>query len=695
MLSSKKKFFGLIALSFIMFMVTLDTTITNIALPDITDFFKSNLTDTNWISTIYVLVMSVAIIPASKFGDQFGRKKVMGIGLIIFGLGSLMCGLSTTLPILIVMRFFQGIGGAIVTPIMIPLSVELFGRKQANQVVGIIGAVTAVAAAAGPPIGGLLLKFLSWKWIFFVNIPIVVFTFILLLLCFEESVDPTISKKVDFGGLLFLTLGLSQLTFLLVKGYDMGWQSKNSLILIVGSIVSFIIFFLIERKVNEPLIELPLFRESTFSASAIIYFMCGFAIVCSSLIFNFYLENIRGYTALNASYIIMFMSIAVMVSMPLGSRLADVIGYRIVITTGMIFMAISLFLLTTLKPSTTKQSMIGYMVILGIGFGFACLSIVSAVQFIPENKAGIASGVVNAARQLGTCLGIALLVGTMTHNVDMKKNTIKQESIQQINAKKLPENISSLIRKKIISNVQSKEVKNNTDFQSSLKKELNNLVAKTTTIDSPQDENLRKIHNGLSELQKQFDNKPETISGVANQLASSQKELSTENTTILYTLVKSNPSVAEILQNYQQQLVVLSSKPDSKQKEKNMLQLLIIMAIYQAGSDPEVKNEVDFSNKLNNLLEKGESNPQQQLIQGQDRLSTELSQKGKINESLTKVKQGISKIDIEEQLKSLFSQLKNLKNNKLTSAFTQTFLLATWIITAFTCVGIFTERKKS
>ncbi|MBZ6003996.1 MFS transporter [Leuconostoc gelidum subsp. aenigmaticum] len=695
MFSSKKKIFGLITLSLIMFMVTLDTTITNIALPNMTDFFKSNLTDTNWISTIYVLVMSVVIIPASKFGDQFGRKKTMAVGLIIFGVGSMLCGFSNSLPILIIMRLIQGVGGAIVTPIMIPLSVELFGRKQANQAVGIIGAVTAVAAAAGPPIGGLLLKFLSWQWIFFVNTPIVIITFILLLSCFEESVDPTISKKIDFGGLLFLTLGLSLLTFLLVKGYDIGWQSRNSFILMGGSLVSLIIFFLIERKVKSPLIELHLFKEITFFASTMIYFMCGFAIVCSSLIFNFYLEDIRDYSALNTSYIIMFMSITVMISMPIGSQLAEKIGYRIVITTGMGLMAVSMFLLATLSSTTTKQFMVGYMIVLGIGFGFACLSIVAAVQYIPENKAGIASGVVNAARQLGTCLGIALLVGTMTHNVDVEKTIIRHDSIKQVTGKKLPENIATLINDRVTKGIESKEIKSKPDFQNSLKRDVAKLVTQTTTRESPQDNNLRKIHNGLSDLQKQFEDKPETVSRASDQIVSVQKEIETANTDVLYTLVKSNPSAATVLMGYQQQLGILNEMSDSANKETSMRQLSGLIVIYQAGTDSTVHNATDFRKKLTDLMAKEESNPQQQLLQAQEELATTLSQKGKINTSITSINQGVSRLDIGQRLKDLFVQLKYLKNNQLTRAFTQTFLLAAWIITAFTFVGIFTGRKRS
>lgn len=226
---------GLIALCLIMFIVTLDTTITNIALPDITKYFNASVTNTNWISTIYVLAMSVFIIPAAKFGDQFGRKKIMLLGLGLFGIGSLLCGLSENLIFLIAVRFMQGIGGAIVTPIMIPLSVSLFGRKKATDAVGTIGAVTAVAAAAGPPIGGLVLQYFTWKYIFFINLPIVILTFVLITTCFDESYDTTVSKKIDELGLVLFLAGIAQLTYVLIKGYDMGWTSKWSIGLIIGS----------------------------------------------------------------------------------------------------------------------------------------------------------------------------------------------------------------------------------------------------------------------------------------------------------------------------------------------------------------------------------------------------------------------------------------------------------------------------
>lgn len=497
---SMKLVIGLIALSLSMFIVTLDTTITNIALPTITNYFNSTLLMSNWVSTVYVLVLSVLIIPASKLGDQFGRKKFMLIGILIFGIGSALCGLSESLNFLIAVRVFQGIGGAIVTPIMIPLSIDLFGKEKAGKAVGIIGAVTAVAAAAGPPVGGLLIKFFDWKAIFFVNVPIAIITFILILICFEESYDTTISKKIDLFGMIFLSLGLFQITFVLLKGYDYGWLSKEIILLIIGSLISFIIFFFIEKKIKEPLIEFDLFHELTFTASSIVYLICGFTIVCSSLILNFFLQDVRNYTTLNSAYIIMFMSLTVIISMPLGNKLAQKFSYKYVIFSGVLLMSLGVFCLYKLNSSTSNFTMIIYMMILGFGFGFSCLSIVSAVQFIPQTKSGIGSGIVNAMRQIGTCIGIALLVGVMTHNVNIAKKNIEANSIKYINQANISNNLKKIINLDIKNSLQDKSLKQSDILKNKIKKAISNCNKNISIIEPNNNYILEKLYSGTQQL---------------------------------------------------------------------------------------------------------------------------------------------------------------------------------------------------
>ena len=444
-----KKQLGLIALALIMFIVTLDTTITNIALPTITDVFHTTLDISSWISTIYVLILSALIIPAAKLGDQLGRKKVMVFGLIIFGLGSLLCSLSASMFFLIVARGVQAVGGAITTPILVPLCVSLFGRKKANSAVGQIGAVAAFAAAVGPAVGGIIIQYWSWQGIFIVNLPIILLTIILIILCFVESYDNTISKKIDYFGVLLLSITLALITFVLLKGYDYGWSSKRIIVMIFVSIILFAIFVVTDLHKEAPLIEFKLFKNLTFTASTAIYFACGFAIVCSSVIFNLFLENVRNYSALHAGLIIMFSSLMVMVAMPLGNLLGQRLSFRWPLMTGTFLMSVSVLLLTQLTYQISVFNMIFTMCLLGFGFGLSSLSLVAAVQYIPEEKAGIASGMVNASRQIGTCLGIALLVGLLNNNVSNSIGDVRTETLQAIDTGQLSQNVKKVSAREV------------------------------------------------------------------------------------------------------------------------------------------------------------------------------------------------------------------------------------------------------
>lgn len=505
-MSRQKKLFGFIALAIAMFIGTLDSTIINIALPDIMDYFKASLNDTSWISTIYVMGLSVCMIPASKLADQFGRKKVMLTGLILFGTSSALCALSGSLFILIAMRLFQGIGGAMITPIVIPMAIELSGRKKTQKVAGAVGAVTALAAAGGPPIGGMLIKYISWQAIFYVNVPFALISFILTIFFIKESYDKTISKSIDWFGMLFLSTALFLLTFSLLKGRDYGWHSTLIVSMFIGSAVSFILFLFTEIKVKAPLVELQLFKEYTFTASCICYLITGFGIISPLLIFNYFLQNALGYQALNAAYIVMAVSLTVIISMPLGSLITDQFGARLVNFCGVLFMGIGAFMLSKITYDSPKQVMIADMVVCGFGLGFSCQSMVSSIKHLPKEKSGIGSGIVNAARQIGTCIGIALLVSVLNTNVTDAKKDIVNHAEVTINQSEIVNPVKAVMIRDIRKSFNSSD--NNTNkqqkkMQKRITKDVKQTLSSTpSTKNTSDNEILVKLYNGASTLRK-------------------------------------------------------------------------------------------------------------------------------------------------------------------------------------------------
>ena len=205
-MTKSRKILGFIGLVLAMFMGALDATIVNIALPNIMEDLHTGLTDTSWVATIYVLAMSVFIITVSKLADIYGRKLVMLIGVVIFGIFSFACMVADSLLLLIIFRFFQGIGGAILTPIVLPMGIELLGKENTSRITAIMGAFSALAAAGGPVIGGLIVHWTTYHWIFGINVPIAIIAFLMILVGTKESYDLTISKNIDRLGIIFLSV---------------------------------------------------------------------------------------------------------------------------------------------------------------------------------------------------------------------------------------------------------------------------------------------------------------------------------------------------------------------------------------------------------------------------------------------------------------------------------------------------------
>jgi len=443
--TTRKRIIGFIALSIAMFIGILDSTIINIALPDITAYFQSTLDDTAWISTIYILALAVCMITASKLADQFGRKKLMLIGLALFGTSSALCGISHSLAVLIVMRLFQGIGGAIITPIVVPMGLELFGKEKMQIVGGSVGAITALAAAGGPPIGGLIIEYLDWQSVFFVNVPLALLSFVLVALFVGESYDRTVSKAVDWLGILLLTATLALLTFALLKGNDYGWNSVSIVSMLVGSAVALVLFILAEKRTQAPLLELGLFRELTFTASCACYLITGFGLACFGLIFSYFLQNALGYAALDAAYITMFSSLTVIVAMPLGSAIAGKFGARPINTLGLLIMGAGALLLSRLTIDASKAAMTVDMIVCGFGLGLACQAVISSIKHLPAEKSGIGSGVVNAARQVGTCIAIALLVSVLDASVTSAKADIQDDAVAMIQQSNIADPVKAVM----------------------------------------------------------------------------------------------------------------------------------------------------------------------------------------------------------------------------------------------------------
>lgn len=469
------KYLSFIGLVIAMFMGILDSTVINVTLPSIQNYFGSTMSNATWVSTSYLLSVTVFMLSSSKIADQHGRKKLILFGLLLFGGFSLASALSKTLGQLIIFRFIQGIGGAIITPLILPIGVNIFGNERLPMVASVGGAISALAAAGGPPIGGLILHYLNWRWVFGINIPFAIISFLMILLFVKESYDETTSKKVDFLGIITLSISMLLVVFALLKSNDYGWHSPIIITSLIAGLFIFAMYCLIEKHSDHPMFDFNLFKEKTFTNSCIVYGITGFSLVCPTLVLNYFLQDALRYSALKASLITVTVSLTVMISMPLGTKIAGKVNANLVNCLGLVLIVTSLVLLSTVRINTPIENTILFLIINGFGFGFTSQSLVSSVKHLPVSKNGLGSGMVNTARQFGTCLGVAVLMTFLSTNVSIAKTNIYNKEKTEIENSAMSGGVKRALNiqlKKYTKNGTEKITHNKITADSALRKEL-------------------------------------------------------------------------------------------------------------------------------------------------------------------------------------------------------------------------------
>jgi len=408
---NRSKWLTLGAMCFALFMMMLDNTVVNVALPTIQQKFGATTSALEWIVNGYTLSLAVLMVTMGKLGDVFGRKRVFLIGLTIFTAASFACGIAPNLGMLVFFRVLQGVGGSIMMPGTLSIITATFTGKERAQAIGIWAGISGLALAAGPIVGGALVEYVNWQAIFFINIPIGIAAFLIGSRVVRESSDPNAARSVDYLGVATLTPGIFALTLALIEGQTWGWQSGRILGLFAATVILLALFALVENWQTHPMVDFGMFRSTTFTAANVISFVLSFGMFGTIFFLTLYMQNILGYSAIQSGLRTLPTTGLIMFSAPLGGKLTGRFGGRPIVFTGLTLVGLGLLLdglwLTAHSPYT---DLLPSFVMIGIGIGFA-MSPLSAVAMaaVERTKAGVASGILNMNRQLGGVFGIALL----------------------------------------------------------------------------------------------------------------------------------------------------------------------------------------------------------------------------------------------------------------------------------------------
>jgi EmrB/QacA subfamily drug resistance transporter len=413
----ERKWWTLVAVCVGVFMLLIDITVVNVALPSIQKSLHASFTDLQWVVDAYALALATFVLTAGSAGDLFGRKRVFMTGIVLFTSASALCGAAPDPLFLNVSRGIQGLGGAIMFATSLALLSQEFHGRERGTAFGIWGATTGAAVAIGPLVGGMLTSWLSWRWIFFVNVPIGIFAFVLSARVLHESSDPE-HGSIDPLGLALLIGGLFTLVFALIEGNDRGWSSTLIISLLIASAVLLLGFALQQLRRRVPMIDLRLFRKPAFTGVQIAAFAISASLFSMFLYLTLYMQQVLGFSPIAAGVRFLPMSLLAFVAAPIGGKLSERVPVRFLMGGGLALCAISMALMAGLTPSSEWTALLAGFVVGGIGIGLTNPALAStAIATVPREQAGAASGVNSTFRQVGIATGIAALGAIFQHQI--------------------------------------------------------------------------------------------------------------------------------------------------------------------------------------------------------------------------------------------------------------------------------------
>jgi EmrB/QacA subfamily drug resistance transporter len=405
-----RKWWTLAAVAVGLFMIMLDNTVVNVALPSIQQDLGMSPSELEWVFNAYALTFGVLLLTGGKLADLLGRRSIFVAGLVIFTCASLWCGLAGSAASLIAARSVQGIGAALMNPATLSIITATFPPRERGTAIGIWAGVSALALAIGPLLGGVLTQDISWSWIFFINIPVGVAGVVAARIFIDETRDTSRERRLDLPGLVSSAVGLFALTYGLIETNDHAWGSERVVTLFVVAFVALAVFVLLERHQRIPMLDLSLFRNPTFSGANTVMFLVGLAMFGIFFYNSLFLQRVLGYGAIKTGATFLPMTVLIMLIAPAAGKISDRVGPRWLMSGGMILLSGSLLLFATLDAGSAWMEILPGLVVGGLGMAITMApTTAAAMSSVPVDKAGVGSAVINSMRQVGGSLGIALM----------------------------------------------------------------------------------------------------------------------------------------------------------------------------------------------------------------------------------------------------------------------------------------------